>query len=192
MRRAEINRKTKETEIKLSLNLDGSGNAEVASGAGFFDHMLELFAVHSGTDLSLVCKGDTEVDFHHSAEDIGIALGSALKQALGDKRGIARFADRVIPMDECAAQVAIDLGGRAYLSVDGDLSGSAGAFDLELIEEFFRAFCYHAGANVYIRLLRGGNKHHEAEAVFKAFAKCMQDGVKIVSDRIPSSKGVIV
>ena len=94
MRRAEINRKTKETEIKLSFNLDGSGNAEVASGAGFFDHMLELFAVHSGTDLSLVCKGDTEVDFHHSAEDIGIALGSALKQALGDKRGIARFADR--------------------------------------------------------------------------------------------------
>ena len=192
MRKAEIRRKTKETDIFLSLEADGEGRAEIDSGVGFFNHMLELFTVHSSVNLTLKCKGDTEVDAHHSVEDTGIALGDALKNALGDKRGIARFAQRLVPMDECAAQVAIDLGGRAYLSVDGDLSGSAGAFDLELIEEFFRAFCYHAGANVYIRLLRGGNKHHEAEAVFKAFAKCMQDGVKIVSDRIPSSKGVIV
>ncbi len=192
MRTAQLERKTKETEIAMSLNIDGAGKAEIDSGVGFFDHMLELFAVHAGMDLSVSCKGDTQVDFHHSVEDIGIVLGEAFRSALGDRKGIARFADRLIPMDECAAQVAIDLGGRAYLSVDGDLSGSAGAFDLELIEEFFRAFCYHAGANVYIRLLRGGNKHHEAEAVFKAFAKCMQDGVKIVSDRIPSSKGVIV
>ena len=191
MRRAEINRKTKETEIKLSLNLDGSGNAEVASGAGFFDHMLELFAVHSGTDLSLVCKGDTEVDFHHSAEDIGIALGSALKQALGDKRGIARFADRVIPMDECAALVALDLSGRAYLNFECELSGKAGSFDLELVEEFLRAFCYNAGCNVYVKLLRGGNKHHEAEAVFKALARCLRDAVRIEGDKIPSSKGVL-
>ena len=168
MRRAEINRKTKETEINLSLNLDGSGNAEVASGAGFFDHMLELFAVHSGTDLSLVCKGDTEVDFHHSAEDIGIALGS-----------------------ECAALVALDLSGRAYLNFECELSGKAGSFDLELVEEFLRAFCYNAGCNLYVKLLRGGNKHHEAEAVFKALARCLRDAVRIEGDKIPSSKGVL-
>lgn len=192
MRNATINRKTKETDICLTLELDGEGKAEIDSGVGFFNHMLELFTVHSGVNLTLSCKGDTEVDFHHSVEDIGIALGDAFHTALGDRRGIARFADRLIPMDECAAQVAIDLGGRAFLSLEGDLSGMAGEFDLELVEEFFRAFCYHAGANVYIRLLRGGNKHHEAEAVFKAFAKCVQDGVKIVSDKIPSSKGVLV
>lgn len=192
MRSATIKRKTKETDISLTLEIDGEGIAKIDSGVGFFNHMLELFTVHSGINLTLSCKGDTDVDFHHSVEDAGIALGDAFRSALGDRRGIARFADRLIPMDECAAQVAVDLGGRAYLCTDGVLAGVTGEFDLELIEEFFRAFCYHAGANVYIRLLRGGNKHHEAEAVFKAFAKCMQDAVKIVSDRIPSSKGVIV
>ena len=123
MRTAQLERKTKETEIAMSLNIDGAGKAEIDSGVGFFDHMLELFAVHAGMDLSVSCKGDTQVDFHHSVEDIGIVLGEAFRSALGDRKGIARFADRLIPMDECAAQVAIDLGGRAYLSVDGDLSG---------------------------------------------------------------------
>ncbi|MBO5046722.1 MAG: imidazoleglycerol-phosphate dehydratase HisB [Clostridia bacterium] len=191
MRTAETQRKTKETEISLSLNVDGTGNARIDSGVGFFNHMLELFSVHSGMDIALTCKGDTEVDFHHTVEDVGIALGDCLKKALGDKCGIARFADRVIPMDECAALVAVDFSGRAYLNFEADFYGKVGDFDLELIEEFMRAFSSHAGMNVYIKLLRGGNKHHEAECIFKALAKCVQDGVKIVSDRVPSSKGML-
>ncbi len=191
MRSASIRRKTKETDISLTLALDGQGKAEIGSGVGFFDHMLELLTVHAGFDLTLSCKGDTQVDFHHTVEDVGIALGDALKEALGDRRGIARFADRLIPMDECAALVAVDLGGRAYLAYEAPLEGKAGEFDLELVEEFLRAFSYHAGMNVYVRMLRGGNRHHEAEAIFKALAKCLQDAVKVVSDRIPSSKGVL-
>lgn len=191
MRSASIRRKTKETDISLTLALDGQGKAEIGSGVGFFDHMLELLIVHAGFDLTLSCKGDTQVDFHHTVEDVGIALGDALKEALGDRRGIARFADRLIPMDECAALVAVDLGGRAYLAYEAPLEGKAGEFDLELVEEFLRAFSYHAGMNVYVRMLRGGNRHHEAEAIFKALAKCLQDAVKVVSDRIPSSKGVL-
>lgn len=191
MRKAQITRKTRETDIALTLNVDGNGSAEIETGIGFFNHMLELFAVHSGMDISLVCKGDTEVDFHHSVEDVGIALGGALKEALGDKRGIARFADRVIPMDECAALVALDLSGRAYLNFECDMTGKVGEFDLELVEEFMRAFSANAGCNLYIKLLKGGNKHHEAEAVFKALARCVRDAVKIESDRIPSSKGTL-
>ena len=191
MRTAEIKRKTKETDIALILNVDGAGEANIESGVGFFDHMLELFAVHSGCNLTLECKGDIQVDAHHTVEDAGIALGDALKAALGDKRGIARFADRVVPMDECAALVALDFSGRPYLAFEAPLSGKAGEFDLELVEEFMRAFSTHAGLNLYMKLLRGGNKHHEAEALFKALALCVKDAVKIVSDRIPSSKGVL-
>lgn len=191
MRTAHIDRKTKETEITLSLNINGMGVADISSGVGFFDHMLELLTVHSGIDLSLTCKGDTYVDFHHTVEDVGIALGDAFKEALGDKRGIARFADRVVPMDETAALVALDLSGRAYLAFEDKMDGKAGVFDLELIEEFLRAFSYHAGLNLYVKLLRRGNKHHEAEAIFKALALCIKDAVAIVSDRIPSSKGVL-
>jgi imidazoleglycerol-phosphate dehydratase len=191
MRTASTERNTKETQIQLSLKVDGTGKADIHSGIGFFDHMLELLTVHSGMDLTLRCKGDTEVDFHHSVEDVGIALGDCLKTALGDKRGIARFADRVIPMDDCVALVAIDLSGRAYLIYEGDGEGKAGDFDMELVEEFLRAFSFHAGFNLYVKLLLGGNKHHEAEAIFKALAKCLSDAVKIVSDRVPSSKGVL-
>ena len=191
MRATTIQRKTKETDISLALNLDGAGKTEINSGVGFFDHMLEILTVHGGLDLTVTCKGDTRVDFHHSVEDVGIVLGNAVKTALGDKRGIARFADRVVPMDECAALVALDLSGRAYLSFESPLTGTVGAFDLELVEEFLRAFTLHAGANLYIKLLKGGNKHHEAEAIFKAFALCLKDAVKIVSDRVPSSKGML-
>lgn len=191
MRATTIQRKTKETDISLALNLDGAGKTEINSGVGFFDHMLEILTVHGGFDLTVTCKGDTRVDFHHSVEDVGIVLGNAVKTALGDKRGIARFADRVVPMDECAALVALDLSGRAYLSFESPLTGTVGAFDLELVEEFLRAFTLHAGANLYINLLKGGNKHHEAEAIFKAFALCLKDAVKIVSDRVPSSKGML-
>lgn len=191
MRTAQIIRNTKETQIELSLNLDGDGIAKIDSGVGFFDHMLELLTVHSGFDLSLCCKGDTWVDDHHSVEDVGIALGDAFAKALGDKKGIARFSDRVVPMDECVAMIALDISGRAYLAFEQVLSGKVGTFDLELVEEFLRAFCNHAGLNLYVKVLRGGNLHHTAEAIFKALAKCLQDAVKIVSDKIPSSKGVL-
>lgn len=194
MRTFQIERNTSETQIRLSLNLDGSGQRDIDSGVGFLNHMLELLAVHSSFDLSLVCRGDTQVDDHHSTEDIGIALGIALKAALGDKKGIARFADRVVPMDETAALVAIDISGRPYLTfeVDGEFSGGKiGNFDAELIREFLQAFAVNAGLNIYVKLLAKGNKHHEAEAIFKALAKCLRDAVKIVSDQVPSSKGIL-
>ena len=191
MRKASVARKTRETEITLELNLDGKGIAAVDTGVGFFNHMLELFAVHAGADLTVHCKGDTDVDFHHSVEDVGICLGQAFKEALGDKKGIARFADRVVPMAECAALVALDISGRPFLNFEQTMSGKIGQFDAELVEEFFRAFAFNAGVNLFIKLLKGGNMHHEAEAIFKAFAKCVQDAVKIVSDTVPSSKGVL-
>ncbi len=191
MRTAEISRDTRETKIYLKLDLDGKGRPSVATGVGFLDHMLELFSVHSGIDLTVRCEGDTQVDFHHSVEDVGICLGMALKEALGGKKGIARFADRVVPMDECAALVALDISGRPFLNFEKKMSGKIGEFDAELVEEFLRAFAFNAGVNLYVDLLKGGNMHHEAEAIFKALAKCVQDGVKIVSDRIPSSKGVL-
>lgn len=194
MRKTEIERITNETQIRLSLNVDGTGLHEISSGIGFLDHMLELFAVHSGIDLSLTCHGDTYVDFHHSTEDIGIALGSAFKTALSDKKGIARFADRIVPMDESVALVAIDISGRPYLVFDcgNELSsGKIGDFDAELVKEFLQAFSVNAGMNIYVKLLSVGNKHHEAEAIFKALAKCISDAVKIVSDKVPSSKGVL-
>lgn len=191
MRSATIERKTRETDISLTLELDGSGRAEIDTGVGFLDHMLELLAVHAGFDLSVSCKGDTQVDFHHSVEDVGICLGQAFFRALGDKRGIARFADRLVPMDDAAAQIAVDISGRPFLNFADKMDGKIGQFDAELVEEFLRAFAFHAGINVFVRLLARGNRHHEAEAVFKALAKCLQDAVKVVSARIPSSKGVL-
>ena len=191
MRNASLERNTAETRISLTLSLDGGGKADIESGVGFFDHMLELLTVHSGFDLTLRCQGDTQVDDHHSVEDVGIALGLAFKEALGDKRGIARFADRVVPMDETCALVALDLSGRAYLSFQPVMTGKVGSFDLELVEEFLRAFSLNAGLNLYVDLLRRGNRHHEAEAIFKALARCLRDAVKVESDRIPSSKGVL-
>ena len=191
MRTASIARDTRETKITLELNIDGSGERKIDTGVGFFNHMLELLAVHAGFDLSVTCKGDTQVDFHHSVEDVGICLGQAFKEALGDKKGIARFADRIVPMDDVAALVALDIGGRPYLNFRKKIAGKIGAFDGELVEEFLRAFAFHAGVNLYVDLLCEGNLHHEAEAIFKALARCVRDAVKVVSDTIPSSKGVL-
>ena len=191
MRKASIDRKTRETDISLTLDLDGNGTPEITTGVGFFDHMLELLTVHSGVDLTLSCKGDLQVDAHHTVEDVGIALGSCVRQALGDKKGIARFADRLVPMDETAAQVAVDFSGRPALIFPDRLTGKVGSFDMELVEEFLRAFTTHAGCNVYVRIVSAGNRHHMAEAVFKALALCIRDAVRVVSDRMPSSKGML-
>ena len=191
MRKASIDRRTRETDISLTLDLDGNGTPEITTGVGFFDHMLELLTVHSGVDLTLSCKGDLQVDAHHTVEDVGIALGSCVRQALGDKKGIARFADRLVPMDETAAQVAVDFSGRPALIFPDRLTGKVGSFDMELVEEFLRAFTTHAGCNVYVRIVNAGNRHHMAEAVFKALALCIRDAVRVVSDRMPSSKGML-
>lgn len=191
MRKASIDRRTRETDISLTLDLDGNGTPEITTGVGFFDHMLELLTVHSGVDLTLSCKGDLQVDAHHTVEDVGIALGSCVRQALGDKKGIARFADRLVPMDEAAAQVAVDFSGRPALIFPDRLTGKVGSFDMELVEEFLRAFTTHAGCNVYVRIVSAGNRHHMAEAVFKALALCIRDAVRVVSDRMPSSKGML-
>lgn len=191
MRKASIDRRTRETDISLTLDLDGNGTPEITTGVGFFDHMLELLTVHSGVDLALSCKGDLQVDAHHTVEDVGIALGSCVRQALGDKKGIARFADRLVPMDETAAQVAVDFSGRPALIFPDRLTGKVGSFDMELVEEFLRAFTTHAGCNVYVRIVSAGNRHHMAEAVFKALALCIRDAVRVVSDRMPSSKGML-
>ena len=191
MRTAQTRRTTKETDIALSLALDGSGRAQISTGVGFFDHMLELLAVHSHMDVTLSCKGDLQVDAHHTVEDVGIALGDCVKAALGTKRGIARFADRLVPMDEVAAQVAIDFSGRPCLIFEDTLTGKVGNFDMELVEEFLRAFSTHAACNLYVRILRMGNRHHMAEAVFKALALCIRDAVTVISDAVPSSKGML-
>ncbi len=190
-RRAEIVRDTKETHIKLFLDLDG-GQVSVDSGIGFFDHMLELLGYHSGFGLEVECKGDTRVDGHHSVEDVGIALGKALSEAIGDKRGIARYATSFIPMDESLAAVSVDFSGRPYLVFNADFSASkVGEFDLELVEEFFRAVATYGGITLHVNLLYGSNNHHKAEAVFKAFARAISAAVKIVSDKVPSSKGML-
>ncbi len=191
MRQGVISRDTRETKIYLKLELDGEGLCAVDTGVGFLNHMLELFAVHARVDLTVRCEGDTDVDFHHSVEDVGICLGQAFRAALGDKRGIARFADRVVPMDDVAALVALDIGGRPYLNFEKKMNGKMGAFDAELIEEFLRAFAFNAGVNLYVDLLHEGNLHHEAEAIFKALAKCVQDAVRVTGDAVPSSKGVL-
>jgi len=181
MRKAEIKRTTKETDISLDINLDGDGSFEVIdTGIGFFDHMLELFAVHGAFDMNVKCNGDIKVDGHHSVEDIGICLGNALRQALSDKRGIRRYASVSIPMDEALANVALDISGRAYI-----------VFNSELVEEFMRAVAVNAGITLHVNLLYGGNNHHKAEAIFKAFARALRSAVEIVSDKIPSSKGVL-
>lgn len=190
-RQAEIVRDTKETHIKLFVDIDG-GQVSVDSGIGFFDHMLELLGYHSGFGLEVECKGDTRVDGHHSVEDVGIALGKALAKAVGDKRGIARYATVTIPMDESFATVSIDFSGRPFLVFNADFTAAkVGEFDLELVEEFFRAVATYGGITLHVNLHYGVNNHHKAEAIFKAFARALSAAVRIVSDEIPSSKGVL-
>lgn len=195
MREIEIVRKTGETDIALALNLDGVGKSVIDSGCGFLDHMLTLFAKHAGYDLTVRCKGDTQVDYHHTTEDIGIALGQAFYRALGDKRGITRYGDITLPMDETLIMAAVDISGRDYLAISLDLQAEkVGDFDTELCEEFFLAFVREAKLTLHIRQLAGKNAHHIIEGVFKAVARALSMATAIdekKKDEIPSTKGVL-
>ncbi len=195
MRTAEINRKTNETDIKLSLKLDGTGKSEINTGCGFLDHMLTLFARHGGFDLAVSCNGDTYVDYHHTVEDIGIALGDAFKAALGDMRGITRYGSFILPMDEALIMTAVDISGRAHLSYDLTIPAQkVGDFDTELAEEFYLGFVRHAAVTLHIKQLSGTNSHHIIEGAFKSVARSLAAAVKIDEthrDEIPSTKGVL-
>lgn len=191
MRVAEVNRETKETQIQLKLNLDGTGSFQGASGIGFFDHMLTAFAVHGGFDLGLQMQGDLEVDGHHSVEDVGIVLGQAFAQVV-DKKQIERFGSFYVPMDEALAFCALDISGRPYLHFDAAFTNpSVGAFDCCLVEEFFRAFAMNSGITLHIRLEYGSNDHHKIEAVFKAVAHALAQAVKLREGSVLSTKGVL-
>lgn len=193
MRSFEITRKTAETDIRLSLNLDGSGRSTIATGCGFLDHMLTLFAAHGKFDLEVTCFGDTQVDDHHSVEDIGICLGTAFQNALGEKRGIARYGSFLLPMDEALLLCAVDLSGRSCLCYDLNIpTEKIGTFDTELIEEFLLGFVRNCPMSLHLKQLAGRNAHHIAEGAFKALARALkaavaQDG----SGEIPSTKGVL-
>lgn len=193
MRKAVIERKTSETDIKLTLEIKEygkKGSFAGTSGVGFFDHMLNSFAVHGGFDISLECKGDLQVDCHHTVEDVGIALGLAFRKAAGDMRGIKRFADILLPMDEALCMCAVDWSGRAYVVFDADFkSNMIGDYDSQMTVEFLRAFAFNAGITLHAKVLYGDNDHHKTEAVYKAVAKCTGMALSIVSDSIPSAKG---
>lgn len=195
MRTAKIIRTTKETDIRLSLNLDGTGKSTINSGVGFLDHMLTLFAKHGRFDLELTCDGDTYVDDHHSVEDIGIALGQAFEKALGDKRGIVRYGSFILPMDETLILSAVDISGRSYLNYDLHIpTQKVGTFDTELTEEFFLGFVRNANLTLHIKQLEGKNSHHIIEGAFKSFGRTMKQAVAIdenFRDEIPSTKGVL-
>jgi imidazoleglycerol-phosphate dehydratase len=193
-RKAEVARKTKETEIALELNLDGAGRGEFATGVGFLDHMIELLAKHASVDLKIKASGDVDVDYHHTVEDVGICLGQALDKALGDKRGIARFADASVPMEDSLAQVSLDLGGRPHFVYNVTYpTEKVGAFDVELAKEFLSAFATNGKFNLHINVPYGSNSHHIMEAVFKALARAMKKAVAVESEggAIPSTKGVL-
>ena len=193
MRTGKITRATKETEVAVELNLDGAGRAEVATGIGFLDHMLELLARHSRIDIKLQAKGDLHVDQHHTTEDAGIVLGQAVKQALGDMRGIVRYADVHMPMDEALTRVAVDLSGRAVLVFKVEFPrDKIGEFDVDLVREFFQAFAANAGVTLHVEPLYGDNSHHVAESCFKGLARVLRAAVALDSaakGEIPSTKG---
>jgi len=195
MRTAEIKRETRETKISLSLDLDGTGKAAIRTGVGFLDHMLELFTHHGDFDLAVTCRGDTQVDGHHSVEDIGIALGQAFTQALGDKRGIVRYGQFLLPMDETLVLCACDLSGRDYLGWAVDLpAAKVGDFDTELAQEFWLGFVRNCPGSLHIRQMAGENTHHILEAVFKGAGRALKEAVSIDpkhSGEIPSTKGVL-
>lgn len=195
MRSSDIKRKTAETDISLRLDIDGSGKGSISSGVGFLDHMLTLFSRHGRFDLDLTCKGDTYVDDHHSVEDIGIALGQAFKAALGDKRGICRYGDIILPMDEALILVSVDISGRGMLCFNASFqTEKIGTFDTQLVEEFFIAFASNSGITLHIRQLDGRNSHHIAEGMFKAVARALGKAVATdpnAKDEIPSTKGVL-
>jgi imidazoleglycerol-phosphate dehydratase len=195
MRRANLHRTTKETDIRLSLDLDGQGKSRITTGIRFFDHMLEQVARHGALDLNLSARGDLDVDQHHSVEDVGIALGEGVKKALGSKRGILRAGYFLMPMDDCLAAAALDFSGRAYCVCDFRISAPrVGDLQTELIEDFFRAFAQAAGANVHLRLVYGRSSHHQVESIFKAFAKALRFAVtrdKQLRRVLPSTKGLL-
>ena len=191
-REALIERNTKETQIRLQLNIDGTGSSDIDTGIGFFDHMLTLLAFHSNFDLVVKADGDLEVCDHHTIEDCGILLGKLFLEALGDKKGIARYGSMNLPMDEVLCNVTLDISGRPYLVFNCELiRENIGTMSCEMVEEFFRAFCVAAGVTLHINVYYGKNDHHKVEAIFKAFGRALKQAVKIESDRIPSSKGVI-
>ena len=195
MRTAEIKRKTAETDIAVKLNIDGSGNAAVSTGVGFLDHMLTLFAKHGRFDLNVKCKGDLNVDFHHTVEDVAICIGKAFGQALGDKAGITRYGSVILPMDEALVLCALDISGRTFLALDlGIRAKRIGDFDVELIEEFFHGFTRACPVTLHIKKLDGRNSHHIAEAAFKAFGRTLCAACALderLGGRIPSTKGVL-
>lgn len=193
MRISDITRKTAETDIALKLNLDGTGKSQVQTGCGFLDHMLTLFAAHGRFDLTVACQGDNWVDDHHSVEDIGICLGMAFQQALGDKRGITRYGSFLLPMDEALVLCALDISGRSSLNFDLPIpTEKIGSFDSELVEEFFLALTRRCPMSLHLRLLTGKNSHHIAEGAFKAFGRAMKQAVALDgTDQIPSTKGVL-
>ncbi len=195
MRRAEIARKTAETDISLRLDIDGKGNSQIDSGCGFLDHMLTLFSKHAGFDLQVTCKGDVQVDYHHTVEDIGIALGRALFDALGDKRGITRYGDIILPMDEALIMAAVDISGRDFAALSLNLpTAKVGDFDTELCEEFWLAFVRESKITLHVTQLAGKNSHHIIEGSFKAVARALQKAVAVDrarADEVPSTKGVL-
>ena len=195
MRTAEINRKTAETDICLKLNIDGRGDNKIDTGCGFLDHMLVLFSKHGRFDLELSCKGDVEVDYHHTAEDIGICLGKAFSEALGDKKGIIRYGNMILPMDESLILSAVDFSGRSHLAYGLNIPTSkVGDFDTELVEEFWLAFVRTAECTLHITQLAGSNSHHIIEGAFKSVARSFKQAVSIdagFADEIPSTKGVL-
>jgi imidazoleglycerol-phosphate dehydratase len=194
-RSAAVSRATGETDIRLELALDGDGGSQVKSGDGFMDHMLTLFARHGLFGLSVECRGDTHIDFHHSAEDIGICLGQAVRQAIGDCRGIRRYGTAYVPMDESLARVCIDIAGRPNLAYNVPLiDRRINNFECDLAEDFFKAFCDHSGATMHVDLIRGRNSHHSMEAVFKAFGRALSEACGFdgrAAGSVPSTKGVI-
>ena len=195
MRTAEVTRKTAETDISLKLNLDGRGKSNINTGCGFLDHMLVLFASHGRFDLDISCKGDTYVDYHHTVEDIGIALGKAFFDALGDKRGIYRYGDTILPMDEALIMSAVDFSGRSYLGYDLKIpTEKVGDFDTELAQEFFLGFIRNAECSLHIKMLSGKNTHHIIEGAFKSVARTLRKAVQLdeeFKNEIPSTKGVL-
>lgn len=195
MRTSQFTRNTAETQISIKLNLDGSGQSDISTGCGFLDHMLTLFSRHGRFDLNVRCVGDTQVDYHHTVEDIGIALGTAFSQALGDKRGICRYGDTTLPMDEALILTAVDISGRSYLGFDLPIpTQKVGEFDTELVEEFWLGFVRKAECTLHIKELAGSNSHHIIEGAFKSAARSLKKAVLIdpvYADEIPSTKGVL-
>ena len=195
MRTCEFERNTNETKIYISLNIDGKGKSDISTGVGFLDHMLTLFASHGRFDLTVKCNGDTEVDYHHSAEDIGICLGKAFRECLGDKKGIVRYGSMILPMDEALILSAVDFSGRDYLGYGLEIpTEKVGDFDTELVEEFFLGFVRNAGVTLHIKQLEGKNSHHIIEGAFKSVARAIRGAIKIdpdFADEIPSTKGAL-